>query len=140
MKSIFVCLFLFTMMALSLAPSNSTIGITSHPMDSLSDEVEFQNQTLQREEHSNGNILESPFSLLTPINETLSGPLWVLTNQLSGQSFQHYSNGNTTGNKVGYSWGSMREIHMPPNTPSLAPSQSPVNQSLVPLPRPSPSI
>ena len=128
------------MMTLSLAPSKSTIGIESNPMDSLFEEVETLNQTLQRQEHSEENILASPFSLLTPINETLSGPLWVLSNQLSGQSFQHYSNANTTGNKVGFSWGSMREIHMPPNTPSLTPSQSSVNQSLVPYRDPAPAF
>ena len=127
-------------MTLSLALSNSPGGIQSTSMRLLSDEVGTQIQTSHGKEGSTENVLESPFSLLTPSSETLSGPLWVLSNQLGGQSFQQYPNTKTTGHKIGFSWGSMREIHMPPNSPSYGPSQSTLNQSLVPYRDPAPAF
>lgn len=127
-------------MAVSLAPFKFPEVAKYNFLDVSSGNAEREEKKIQSQSENANDILPSPFSLLTPINELLSGTLWLMTNQLGGQSFSYPSVPKGNANSMGYSWGSMREIHTVPAASNLIVSGAPSNQSSVPFRDPAPSF
>ena len=86
------------------------------------------------------NIAPSPFTLLTPIRQMLSGPLWLMA--MDADARQPFGGGLSHSGlapRPGFAWQNMKEIFVAPPVPATSAPQAPSGQ-LVPFRDPAPAF
>ncbi len=85
-------------------------------------------------------ISPSPFTLLTPIRNLLSGPLWLMAADLNVQPLTAPLGKRGITPRPGLAWRSLQEVFVAPLLPEVSTPAAPANQALVPFRDPAPSF
>jgi hypothetical protein len=95
-----------------------------------------------RADKDSPRVAKSPFTLLTPIRDLLSGPLWLMAHDLDPRVTQLTRIGGKRGitPRPGVAWDSLQEIFVAPGLPQLSAPAAPTGQALVPFRDPAPAF